>query len=258
VNGGNDKNGDVRVEIRGVRKAFGDHSVLNGVSLTVEPGEIFVIMGPSGSGKSVLLRHIIGLEEPDEGEVLINNHPATAPETRDHCRMAMVFQGGALLNSLTLAENMGLYLREHRLKPEAEIKQVIDEKLAIVGLEDAKEKLPTELSGGMRKRAAIARALVMEPNLLLYDEPTSELDPLMATTVGREIVNLQKRQGVTSIVVSHDRDLAFGIAHRMAIIRDGRILCVDQTEAVRENNDVAVQEFLNANFKQENKTRLES
>ena len=243
--------GGVRVEIHGVCKSFGEQQVLRDVDLTVQPGEIFVIMGPSGSGKSVLLKHVIGLEAPDAGEVLIDGEPATAEGIRDHCRMAMVFQGGALLNSLTLAENVGLYLREHQLKPEPEIEQIIDEKLALVGLSEARDKLPAELSGGMRKRAAIARALVIEPQLLLYDEPTSELDPLMAATVGREIVNLQRRHGVTSVVVSHDRDLAFGIAHRMALIRDGRILCAGRPEEIRANGDPAVAEFLNANFKQE-------
>jgi len=236
------------VEIHGVSKSFGEQEVLRGVDLTVQPGEIFVIMGPSGSGKSVLLKHVIGLEAPDAGEVLIDGEPATATGTRDRCRMAMVFQSGALLNSLTLAENVGLYLREHQLKPEPEIEQIVDEKLALVDLAEARDKLPAELSGGMRKRAAIARALVIEPQLLLYDEPTSELDPLMAATVGREIVNLQRSHGVTSMVVSHDRDLAFGIAHRMALIRDGRILCAGRPEEIRANGDPAVTEFLNANF----------
>ena len=240
-----------RVEIRGLRKAFGEQQVLHGVDLTIEPGEIFVLMGPSGSGKSVLLKHVIGLEAPDAGEVLIDGQPVTDAATRDHCRMAMVFQGGALLNSLTLAENVGLYLREHQLKPEPEIEMIVNEKLALVDLADARDKLPSELSGGMRKRAAIARALVIEPQLLLYDEPTSELDPLMAATVGREIVNLQKRHGVTSMVVSHDRDLAFGIAHRMALIRDGRIVCVGRPDEIRASTDPAVVEFLNANLKHE-------
>jgi len=252
VSAATDSNGGgICVEIRGVCKAFGEQQVLHGVDLTIQPGEIFVIMGPSGSGKSVLLKHVIGLEAPDAGEVLINGESAIVAGTRDHCRMAMVFQGGALLNSLTLAENVGLYLREHQLKPEPEIEQIIDEKLALVGLSEARDKQPAELSGGMRKRAAIARALVIEPQLLLYDEPTSELDPLMAATVGHEIVNLQRRHGVTSMVVSHDRDLAFGIAHRMALIRDGRILCVGRPEEIRANGDPAVAEFLNANFKQE-------
>lgn len=248
------KDGGVCVAINGLCRSFGDQEVLRDVNLTVHPGEIFVIMGPSGSGKSVLLKHVIGLEAPDAGEVRIDGKPAIAEGVRDHCRMAMVFQGGALFNSLTLAENLGLYLREHQLKPEPDIERIIDEKLALVNLTEARDKLPAELSGGMRKRAAIARALVIEPQLLLYDEPTSELDPLMAATVGREIVNLQRRHSVTSIVVSHDRDLAFGIAHRIALIRDGRILCIGRPAEIRANGNLEVAEFLSANFKHEPKS----
>ncbi len=239
----------VPVVIRGLHKSLAGQPVLCGVDLAIEPGEIFVIMGPSGSGKSVLLRHIIGLMPPDAGEVLIGGESIQSPGVRDRIRMAMVFQSGALLNSLTVAENVGLYLREHALLPPAQIDARVAEKLAAVGLTGQEDKLPGELSGGMKKRVAIARALVVEPQLLLYDEPTSELDPLMAATVSREIVALQRRLHVTSIVVSHDRDLAFGIAHRLAIIREGRILCVGTPEAVRALPDAGVREFLDANFK---------
>ncbi len=239
----------VGVTVRGLCKSLAGQPVLHEVDLTVEPGEVFVIMGPSGSGKSVLLRHIIGLMEPDTGEVLIAGESIQSPGVRDRHHMAMVFQSGALLNSLTLAENAGLYLREHAMKPEAEIADIVARALAAVGLTGQEEKLPGELSGGMRKRAAIARALVMEPQLLLYDEPTSELDPLMAATVSREIVALQRRLGVTSVVVSHDRELAFGIAHRMAIILDGRIRCVGRPAEVRALQDPQVREFLDATFR---------
>ena len=198
----------VRVEAREVRKSFGDHEVLRGVSFTVERGEIFVLMGPSGSGKSVLLKHIIGLEEADAGELLIEGQSIHTEGLRDRYRMAMVFQSGALLNSLTVGENVGLYLREHRLKSEAEIQRTVAEKLEIVGLKGAEEKIPGELSGGMKKRVALARALVVEPQLILYDEPTSELDPLIAITIGQEILALRDRTHATSIVVTHDRDLA--------------------------------------------------
>jgi len=237
------------VEIRGLHKGFAGQPVLHGIDLAVKPGEIFVIMGPSGSGKSVLMKHVIGLETPDSGEVLVGGEPVTAEDTLDRHRIAMVFQSGALLNSLTVAENVGLYLTEHRLKTLDEIDQVVTEKLVLVGLSGEGEKIPAELSGGMKKRVAIARALVMEPELLLYDEPTSELDPLMAATVGREIVNLKQRQHVTSIVVSHDRDLAFGIADRMAIIREGRILEIGTPAEVRRSNNALVKEFLEVSFK---------
>ena len=241
----------VGLVVRGLRKSFDGQEVLKGIDFTVQPGEIFVIMGPSGSGKSVLLKHLIGLEEPDAGEILINGEPITTPEIAAKYRMALVFQSGALLNSLTVGENVGLYLTEHRLKTPEEIEKIVIEKLDDVGLKDAVHKMPNELSGGMKKRAAIARALVIEPQLILYDEPTSELDPLSAVVIGDEILDLNRRIHVTSLVVSHDRDLAFGVADRIAVIIDGQIVTVGTPEAVKNFNDPRVQEFLNADFKRE-------
>src|SRR5438477_10171228 len=214
----------VRVTVRGLRRSFDGQPVLKGLNFEVERGEIFLVMGPSGSGKSVLLKHIIGLETPDEGEILIEGESIQAPGVMDKYRMAMVFQSGALLNSLTVAENVGLYLSEHRLKTPGEIARIVEEKLEILGLRGQGNRFPGELSGGMKKRVAIARALVVEPQLMLYDEPTSELDPLMAVTIGDEILSLKKRIHVTSIVVTHDRDLAFGVADRIAMIADGHLL----------------------------------
>jgi phospholipid/cholesterol/gamma-HCH transport system ATP-binding protein len=159
----------VGVEVRGLRKSFNEQEVLKGLDFKVEPGEIFVIMGPSGSGKSVLLKQIIGLELPDAGEILINGESIQSPDVMEKYRMAMVFQSGALLNSLTVAENVGLYLSEHRLKPPEEITRVVAQNLEIVGLKDTEDKMPSELSGGMKKRVAIARALIVEPQLILYD-----------------------------------------------------------------------------------------
>jgi phospholipid/cholesterol/gamma-HCH transport system ATP-binding protein len=239
----------VPVEVRGLRKSFAGTPVLNGIDLKVEAGEIFVVMGPSGSGKSVLLKHIIGLERPDAGEILIAGEPIGSDHVMDKYRLGMVFQSGALLNSLTVGENVGLYLAEHRLKDPDEIEQIVTEKLELVGLKGVEDKFPSELSGGMKKRVAIARALVIEPQLLLYDEPTSELDPMMAVVISEEILSLNERIGVTSIVVSHDRDLAFGVADRIAIISDGRILFVGTPEAVKANVDPKIKEFINADFK---------
>ncbi len=238
----------VGVQVRGLRKSFNGQLVLKGINLEVQPGEVFVIMGPSGSGKSVLLKHIIGLETPDAGEILIEGRPIQQPGVMDQYRMAMVFQSGALLNSLTVGENVGLYLAEHRLKSPAEIARVVAAKLALVGLEGLEDRSPAELSGGMKKRVAIARALVADPQLILYDEPTSELDPLMAVLVGEEILNLKKRIHVTSIVVTHDRDLAFGVADRMAIINEGQILMVGAPAEVRRHPDPLIQKFLTADF----------
>lgn len=246
----------VSVSVRDLHKSFGDQVALRGVDLDVEPGEILVIMGASGSGKSVLLKHIIGLEIPDRGAIKINGHPIQETVSQ-HYRLAMVFQSGALLNSLTVGENVGLYLSEHRLKPKKEIERIVKEKLEVVGLHDQENRWPAELSGGMMKRVAIARALVIDPHLLLYDEPTSELDPIIAATIGKEIVKLKERSHLTSIVVTHDRDLAFGIADRIAIIHKGRILKTDVPERIRNSDDPVIREFLTVDF-QHSPSKLDS
>ncbi len=239
----------VSLVVRDLQKSFDGQEVLKGIDLEVKPGEIFVIMGPSGSGKSVLLKHLIGLEEPDSGEILINDEKIGSPEVAAKYRMALVFQSGALLNSLTVGENVGLYLSEHRLKSPEEIAKIVEEKLSDVGLADTIDKMPSELSGGMKKRAAIARALIIEPQLILYDEPTSELDPLSAVRIGDEIVNLNRRISVTSLVVSHDRDLAFGIADRIAVIIDGKIVTIGTPDEVKQFDSKEVRNFLQADFK---------
>jgi phospholipid/cholesterol/gamma-HCH transport system ATP-binding protein len=241
----------VSLQVRGLRKSFDGQEVLKGLDFDVKPGEIFVIMGPSGSGKSVLLKQLIGLEPPDAGEILINGESIQSPEIASKYRLALVFQSGALFSSLTVGENVGLYLSEHRLKPPEEIARIVAEMLDTVGLKGTEDKMPSELSGGMKKRAAIARALVIEPQLILYDEPTSELDPLSSVVIGEEILNLQRRIHVTSLVVSHDRDLAFGVADRIAVIHEGRILTIGTPDEVKRFADPLVQNFLRADFKRE-------
>jgi phospholipid/cholesterol/gamma-HCH transport system ATP-binding protein len=238
----------VHVQVRALRKNFGSECVLKKISLEVQPGECYVIMGPSGSGKTVLLKHIIGLEKPDEGEVLIEGQSIQASQTRDKYRLAMVFQSGALLNSLTVGENVGLYQTEHRLKPPAEIARLVAEKLELVGLKGMEDRYPSELSGGMTKRVAIARALIVEPQLILYDEPTSELDPVVAVTVVQEIIDLKQRLSATTIIVTHDRDLAFGVADRIALIYDGAILAVGTPDEIRNHPDPLIQKFLTIDF----------
>lgn len=238
----------VRVTVQGLRRVFDGQPVLKGLNFEVERGEVFVVMGPSGSGKSVLLRHIIGLETPDDGEILIEGESIQSPGVMDKYRMAMVFQSGALFNSLSVGENVGLYLSEHQLKSPNEIARIVKEKLEIVGLRGQENRSPSDLSGGMKKRVAIARALVVEPHLILYDEPTSELDPVIAVTIGEEILKLNRRIHVTSIVVSHDRELAFGIADRIALMNEGQILAVGAPDAVKNNPHPRIQEFLTANF----------
>ena len=241
-------NNGVNVEVRGLHKSYRQQEVLKGLDFQVQPGEVFVIMGPSGSGKSVLLRHLIGLEPPDAGEILIGGEPVCCGQASEKYRLAMVFQSGALLNSLTVGENVGLYLTEHRLKPLQEISRIVSEKLEVVGLKGSEDKMPSELSGGMKKRVALARALIMEPQLILYDEPTSELDPVSAVVIAQEIVKLNRRIGVTSLVVTHERQLAFGIGQRIAVMALGEILAIGTPDEIRRCNVPEVRDFLNADI----------
>jgi phospholipid/cholesterol/gamma-HCH transport system ATP-binding protein len=236
----------VKVEVRDLHKSFGSVEVLKGVSFRVGPGERFVIMGPSGSGKSILLKQIIGLMKPDSGEILIEGESAQNPAVRAKYRMAMVFQSAALLTSLSVGENVGLYLSEHQLKTLAEIDAIVARALETVGLKGLEDRSPSELSGGMQKRVAIARALVIEPQLVLFDEPTSELDPLMAVNIGEEILKLNERTGATSIIVTHDRELAFATGHHIAMINDGRILFMGTPQEVQHNPDPTIQKFVTA------------
>ncbi len=233
------------VTVANLSKRFGKTSVLKEISFDVKPGEIFCIMGPSGSGKSVLLKHVAGLETPTSGEVRIGEYDAADPDTREKVHLALVFQAGALFNSLTVYDNLALYPREHRQCNEAGIRDRVMHALQILSLEKASNKYPSELSGGMKKRVAIARALVMEPQLLLYDEPTSELDPVMSATLTEIIATLREQTAVTSIVVTHDRDLAFNIADRMAFIMDGRLRGLGRPHEFKQPGDPLIANFLN-------------
>lgn len=239
------KSTGVEVEVQDLHKAFGSLQVLKGTSFTVKPGEIFTIMGPSGSGKSVLLKHVIGLEDADSGKVLIGGKDAADAETHEHVSTALVFQAGALFNSMTVYDNLALYPREHRLYSASEIDKRVKNALSMLSLDNAANKLPAELSGGMRKRVAIARTLVMEPQVILYDEPTSELDPIMGATISEIIATVREKTGATSIVVSHDRDLALSISDRVALLMDGKFILVDTPENFQQSDDKRVKEFLN-------------
>lgn len=235
----------VGVAIAHLSKSFGSFEVLKDISFAVEPGEIFVLMGPSGSGKSVLLKHIVGLELPTAGQVTVDDRDASSPQTRAEVRMALVFQSGALFNSMTVYDNLALYPREHRHASEAGIREKVMRALQILSLENAGDKLPAELSGGMKKRVAIARALVMEPQLMLYDEPTSELDPVMSATITEIIATLREQYHVTTIVVTHDRDLALGIADRVGILMGGQLISLGPPADLRDPRDPSVADFLN-------------
>lgn len=235
----------IAVSFEGLSKSFGSHVVLKDITFNVEPGEIFVLMGPSGSGKSVLLKHIVGLEAPTSGRVLLDGKDAADEATRSQIRIGLVFQAGALFNSLSVYDNLALYLREHRLSDEAKIREKVMHALKILSLQDTAGKFPSELSGGMKKRVAIARALVMEPQLLLYDEPTSELDPVMSATISEIIAALKDEYHVTSIVVSHDRDLARSIADRVGILMDGKLMHLGPPDTLQNPKDPRLKDFLN-------------
>lgn len=241
----------VGLQVHRLRKSYDGREVLKGLDFEVKPGEIFVIMGPSGSGKSVLLKHLIGLEAPDAGEILLDGEPIHSPENLGRYRVAMVFQSGALFDSMTVAENVGFYLAEHRLKPPEEIAPIVSKTLDLVGLKGTGSKMPGELSGGMKTRVAIARSLVVEPQLILYDEPTSGLDPLSSVAIAEVIVNLNRRIHVTSVIVTHDRELAFDIADHIAVLNEGRILTIGTPDQIKHNSDPWLQEFLKARFKRD-------
>ena len=234
----------VEVSIEHVSKSFGTQEVIHDVSFQVCAGETFVIMGPSGAGKSVLLKSIIGLIQPTQGKIFIDHLNASVPETHREVVTSMVFQAGALFNSLSVFDNLALYPREHLLYDKDTLEDKVMTVLKALSLEQAVNKFPSELSGGMRKRVSIARSLMMEPQLLLYDEPTSELDPIMAATISELIATLNEEFNVTSIVVSHDRELAMSIGQRVALMVDGRIQALDIPSKLATMDDPVVQNFL--------------
>jgi len=236
------------VEIKGVFKSFEGKSVLTGVDLQVQRGETMVVIGRSGCGKTVLLKLIIGLLKPDRGSILIDGVDIVRAKYRKlqelRKRMAMLFQGAALFDSLTVEENVGLALRRHSGLPEEEIKDRIRQCLAMVELEGTGQLMPAELSGGMKKRVAIARAIAMGPGIVLYDEPTTGLDPITAQNIVSLIADLQNRISATSIVVTHDLSVAYQIGQRIAMLHDGRIRFVGSPEQIKTSEDEIIKHFV--------------
>jgi len=232
----------------GVEKSFGGKPVLRGVDLAIGRGETVVVLGGSGTGKSVLLKHTIGLHSPDAGEVYVDGVEITTfdedelIETRK--KVGMLFQAGALFDSMTVADNVAYALREHTDQAEEQIGARVREVLNLVELADVEDLMPSSLSGGMRKRVALARAIALAPRAILYDEPTTGLDPITANTINRLIRSLQKRLGVTSIVVTHDIHSAFTVGDRIAFIHEGRILWNGSVDEAKATSEPTLKNFL--------------
>ena len=242
----------VGIKIVKLNKSYGGNHVLKDVDLEIFAGETFSIIGPSGTGKSVLLKHIIKLETPDSGEIYIDGVPIFTSKdksmTRNY-RFSMVFQSSALFNSLTVGENVGLWLREKRVCKEQRIREIIREKLELVGLEGKEGLNTSELSGGMKKRVAIARSLAMNPDLILYDEPTAELDPVNTDELANTILKLKKTTKNTTVIVSHDLNFALYISDRIAMIHDGRIVEVGTPAEIKVSKNPIVRGFIHTTTK---------
>lgn len=236
------------IEIINISKSFGDKKVLEHLNLVVDSGKVMVIIGRSGCGKSVLLKHIIGLLRPDFGQVLINNKDISKLEEKEmddiRLRFGMLFQGAALFDSMNVSENVGFALREHTDTPEDVMRQKVARALGLVGLQGIEELMPAELSGGMKKRVGLARAICNDPNIILYDEPTTGVDPIMADAVNDLIIDLNNKLKVTSIVVTHDMVSAYKIADRIAMLYKGKIVTVGTPEEIKNTKDPVVRQFI--------------
>jgi phospholipid/cholesterol/gamma-HCH transport system ATP-binding protein len=235
-------------EIRGLTRKYGSKVVLDGVDFEIFQGECLVILGRSGTGKSVTLRQLNGLEKPDAGSVVFDGTDLTRLEERElfpfRRRIAMLFQGGALFDSMNVLENVAFPLREHTEMSEKEIRETVRHKLSLVGLKDVESKAPSDLSGGMKKRVALARSLALEPEVVLFDEPTTGLDPITSATIGTLINSIQEGTGVTSVVVTHDIPLARRVGDRIALIADGKFRFIGNWQEAERSDDPVLGDFL--------------
>jgi len=236
------------IEVINLHKGFRDHPVLRGVNLTVEKGESMTVIGGSGSGKSVLIKHIIGLLFPDRGQVVIEGQVLNELDEYGlnelRKKFGMLFQMAALFDSLTVWENVGFSLRQHTKMSDKEIRKIATEKLALVGLKDVEDKMPSELSGGMKKRVGLARAISMDPSIILYDEPTTGLDPITADAINDLIVDLRKKLGVTSVTITHDMQSAYKISDRIAMLYKGEIQEIGTPDEIRKTTNPIVHQFI--------------
>ena len=235
------------VRFEDVCKSFGGQQVLRGVTLDVVKGETLVILGRSGCGKSVLLKNMIGLIRPDSGRILVEGRDVVSLPEEElvgvRARFGMVFQGAALFDSLTVAENVGFALKRQGV-PAEQVREVVEERLRQVGLPGVGEKKPGELSGGMKKRVGLARALASDPEVILYDEPTTGLDPIMADAINDLIVETRDRLGVTAVAVTHDMASAYKIGHRIAMLYEGTVRCTGTPDEIRNSGDEVVRQFI--------------
>lgn len=237
------------IEVRNLIKNFAGRRILNGVNLTINKGEVMVIMGGSGCGKSTLLRHIIGILHPDEGQVLIEDQDlnAISPQELDMVRrkIGMLFQSGGLIDYMNIKDNIALPLREHTSLDENVIDIIVNLKLSMVNMRGMGHLLPSEISGGMKKRAGLARAIALDPSFVFYDEPTAGLDPVVAGVIDQLILDFSKKLAVTSVVVTHDMQSVFRIASRIAMLHKGEIVTVGTPEEIKNSKDELVQQFIN-------------
>jgi phospholipid/cholesterol/gamma-HCH transport system ATP-binding protein len=236
------------IELLNVHESFGDLHVLRGVNLTVEKGESMTVIGGSGSGKSVLLKHTIGLLFPDRGRVIVDgqilNNLDEIGLNEMRKKFGMLFQGAALFDSLTVWENVGFGLKQHTKLSDKEIRKRATEKLALVGLKDVEDKMPADLSGGMKKRVGLARAIAMDAAIILYDEPTTGLDPITADAINDLIVDLRKKLGVTSVAITHDMQSAYKISDRIAMLYKGEIQEIGTPEQIKGTTNPIVHQFI--------------
>ena len=236
------------IEAKKVNKSFNGHKVLDQLDLSVAKGETLVIIGRSGCGKSVFLKHIIGIMKPDEGEILVEgvNVVNLSPKEINQLRLkfGMVFQGSALFDSMTVGENVGFGLTEHTQLSEKAVHERVEESLELVGLKGIQNLKPAELSGGMKKRVALARAICTQPEILLYDEPTTGLDPIMADAINDLIIQMNQKLKITSLVVTHDMTSAYKIGARIAMMYHGRIIQIGAPEQIRNSTDPVVRQFI--------------
>ena len=239
---------DIMIELKNVSMSFKERRILNDVSFQVKTGETMVVIGPSGAGKSTLLRLMIGLLKPTSGRILIEGREITrlkeAELNKIRRNMGMVFQYSALFDSMTVGENVAFGIRQHTDMPEEKILSVIRRTLRMVGMMGRENVMPNELSGGMKKRVGLARAIALNPQIVLYDEPTAGLDPVMSSTINRLIMSTRRILGVTAVVVTHDMDSAFTIADRIAMMYDEKIIEIATPEEFRQSKNPIVQQFI--------------